>query len=454
MDWLQLLNYNRLGKGAGEEFRRERNPWDIDADRIIFSAPFRRLQDKTQVVPLASSDYVRTRLTHSLEVASVGRTLGTKIGAGVIKRHNLTGDLADPANFGAIVSAACLAHDLGNPPFGHGGEDAIRHFFETHPFGQALCSKMDKGDAEDLRRVEGNAHGFRIMARQQMYKPGGMRLTYSTLAAFTKYPTSSLEVLVDPKQPERKKPGFFQQDAELFEEVAKAVGLPHVGGKAWARHPLAYVVEAADDICYRIVDFEDAFRLGALSLQDVYDPLCAIACDPRIEERLGPLTNPTAAVAHLRAIAIGKLIEKAADIFETNETKIFSGSLGSDLISLMPEFKEPLKTIKALTVDKFYGARGIISTELAGFEILCGLLETILNATEAAAVVYPKSPDAKTRRVLQLLPNECFEPDHTIGTNHYNRTLRIVEFVAGMTDSYALRTYRHLKGVELPEGIH
>jgi dGTPase len=456
MEWPQLLNYNRLGVGSGEEFNHERTPWEIDADRIIFSSPFRRLQDKTQVVPLASSDYVRTRLTHSLEVASVGRTLGNKVGARVIKRHKLTGELSDPSNFGSIVGAACLGHDVGNPPFGHGGEDAFRHFFQKHPFGQNLCSKMDAGDAEDLRCFEGNAHGFRIMGRQQMYRnAGGMRLTYSTLAAFTKYPTEASAVCDDKAHPERKKPGFFQQDAELFEEVANAVGLPRAPkGKNWARHPLAYLVEAADDICYRIVDFEDAFRLKALSWDEVYPPLRAIADDPNLEERLGPPTNRTAIMAHLRAIAIGKLMEKAAAVYEANEDQILSGLFGSDLVGLIEEYKDPLKTIKELSGAKFYGAPGIISTELAGFEIICGLLASITQATEAASEAYPGKSDPKSRRILQLLPRECFETDGSIGTNVYNRTLRVVEFVAGMTDTYALRTYRHLQGVAMPEGIY
>src|SRR3954467_3450566 len=261
MNWAQLLCADRLRLDRPGIPAPPRSPFQIDSDRIIFSSAFRRLQDKTQVFPLADNDYVRTRLTHSLEVASVGRSLGARVGDHLCQAHFPGGEI-HASDIGAIVSAAALAHDLGNPPFGHSGEDAIRHWFTTSPVAQAARKEFTKAEKKDFECFEGNAQGFRIITRLQMPDNPGLRLTYATLAAFTKYPRASRLPVKPEGGASAKKFGFFQSEAPFFEEVAVRTGLDQrVPGAAWwCRHPLAFLVEAADDICYRLVDFEDGFR--------------------------------------------------------------------------------------------------------------------------------------------------------------------------------------------------
>src|SRR4051812_20139828 len=277
MNWPQLLCADRLGVASSGAPDAARSPFQIDSDRIIFSSAFRRLQDKTQVFPLADNDYVRTRLTHSLEVASVGRSLGARVGDAICKKHFPGGEI-HASDVGAIVWAASLAHDLGNPPFGHSGEDAIRHWFTTSARAQEARASFTEAEVRDLECFEGNAQGFRIIARLQMPDNPGLRLTYATLAAFTKYPRASVLPVATNGGSSTKKFGFFQSESELFEQVATGTGLLRRNPEAlwWSRHPLAFLVEAADDICYRLVDFEDGFRLKHLSYKEVHDCFQAV----------------------------------------------------------------------------------------------------------------------------------------------------------------------------------
>src|SRR6185312_8848969 len=234
-----------------------------DLDRITFSAPFRRLANKTQVHPLYDNDHVHHRLIHSLEVSSVGRTLGMDVGQWLVDERKL-GDIK-PDKISGIVQAACLAHDIGNPPFGHSGEQAIGAWFEDRlsaPTG--ICERLDPKHHQEFKKFEGNAQGFRILARKEMYvDEGGMRLSLAVLGAFTKYPATAN---ISAEKPEAycglKKYGLFENDAGLFAEAAEALGLPEMrsaGGRWWKRHPLVFLMEAADDICYNIMDLEDAF---------------------------------------------------------------------------------------------------------------------------------------------------------------------------------------------------
>ncbi|MFA5265715.1 MAG: dNTP triphosphohydrolase [Opitutaceae bacterium] len=270
-----------------------RSPWQIDYDRIVFSSAFRRLQDKTQVFPLSDSDYIRTRLTHSLEVSTVARTLGTIAGAVILERHGhelvLNNDqrlplnaVVTPGDIGAILAAAALAHDLGNPPFGHSGEDAVRHWFETSRKLRQTRMRLSAAQRADMRNWEGNAQGFRILTLLQLYRAegGGMRLTHSTLATFCKYPTQSLDALGKEAPASRKKFGVFQSELTQFQAVANATGLLRQKSGArvtWCRHPLAFLMEAADDVCYRIVDLEDGYRVGCIPFETASKVLLKIA---------------------------------------------------------------------------------------------------------------------------------------------------------------------------------
>ncbi|HZX32981.1 MAG TPA: dNTP triphosphohydrolase [Rhodocyclaceae bacterium] len=440
--WQQLLSADRLGAGAGPS-ARERTAFQQDYDRIVFTSAFRRLKDKTQVFPLSRSDYVRTRLTHSLEASCVGRSLGTVIGREIIDRHGL--EHVDAADFGAIVAAACLAHDIGNPPFGHAGEDAIREWFK----GSGLLERHDFTPAQraDFERYEGNAQGFRVVTRLQSPANPGLQLTSAVLASFTKYPRPShLDIDLDGKS--GKKFGYFQQDAESFRRVAVATGLvERVPGVAWHRHPLAFLVEVADDTCYLIVDLEDAASLGFVPYSTAELLLADLAGNSINGGKLERLFDPKERLEYLRAKAVGRLLESAAAVFLEAEESILDGTFDDELLDQSP-LGVPLQAVLRVAKECIYVARPALEIETAGFEVLGGLLSLFANAVEAGAGHVPKT--AKERMLLKLLPSQFLghggEPD----SDPYVRLLQVADFVAGMTDSYAVDLYRKLKGIELP----
>ncbi|MGE5385263.1 MAG: dGTP triphosphohydrolase [Betaproteobacteria bacterium] len=439
--WQKLLSAERLGAGAAP-FAPERTAFQQDYDRIVFTSAFRRLKDKTQVFPLSKSDYVRTRLTHSLEASCVGRSLGALIGREIIARHGLEVESAD---FGAIVAAACLAHDIGNPPFGHAGEDAIREWFKNS--GLLERHAMTPAERADFERYEGNAQGFRIVTRLQSPANPGLQLTAAVLATFTKYPRpSSLEVELDGKS--GKKFGYFQHDAEAFRRVAAATRLvERVPGQAWRRHPLALLVEVADDTCYLIVDLEDAARLGFVSYDDAEQLLADLAGNSVSSGRLGRLGDPKERLEYLRAKAIGRLLESAAAVFLENEAKILDGSFDEELLD-KSHLSVPLQAILSVAKKSIYVARPALEIETAGFEVLGGLLSLFTDAVEAGAGCQRMT--TRERMLLNLLPDQFLGHDGQPDPRPYIRLLQVADFVAGMTDSYAVDMYRKLKGIDLP----
>ncbi|TXG93502.1 MAG: deoxyguanosinetriphosphate triphosphohydrolase [Rhodocyclaceae bacterium] len=443
--WEKLLSSERLGAGKAPG-TAERTAFQQDYDRIVFTSAFRRMKDKTQVFPLSKSDYVRTRLTHSLEASCVGRSLGAVVGREIIARHGL--QHVESGDFGAIVAAACLAHDIGNPPFGHAGEDAIREWFRN----SGLLERHDFTPAQkaDFERYEGNAQGFRIVSRlQSPANPGGLQLTSAVLATFTKYPRPShLENELDGKS--GKKFGFFQQDIDNFRQVARSTGLvERIPGTAWRRHPLAFLVEVADDTCYLIVDLEDAARLGFVPYKDAECLLGDLAGNTVSGGRLDRLHDPKERLEYLRAKAIGRLLESAAAVFLENEDAILSGQFDDELLENSP-IAHPLQAILKLAKETIYTARPALEIETAGFEVLGALLGLFTNAVEARAGVADVRFTTRERMLLKLLPNQFLghggEPD----ADPYVRLLQVADFVAGMTDSYAVDMYRKLKGFDLP----
>jgi dGTPase len=443
--WEKLLSSERLGAGKAPG-TAERTAFQQDYDRIVFTSAFRRMKDKTQVFPLSKSDYVRTRLTHSLEASCVGRSLGAVVGREIIARHGL--QHVESGDFGAIVAAACLAHDIGNPPFGHAGEDAIREWFRN----SGLLERHDFTPAQkaDFERYEGNAQGFRIVSRlQSPANPGGLQLTSAVLATFTKYPRPShLENELDGKS--GKKFGFFQQDIDNFRQVARSTGLvERIPGTAWRRHPLAFLVEVADDTCYLIVDLEDAARLGFVPYKDAECLLGDLAGNTVSGGRLDRLHDPKERLEYLRAKAIGRLLESAAAVFLENEDAILSGQFDDELLENSP-IAHPLQAILKLAKETIYTARPALEIETAGFEVLGALLGLFTNAVEARAGVEDVRFTTRERMLLKLLPNQFLghggEPD----ADPYVRLLQVADFVAGMTDSYAVDMYRKLKGFDLP----
>jgi dGTPase len=433
MSWDRLLNEARIGGGKAAASRDARSEFQRDHDRIVFSSSFRRLHDKTQVFPMPENDHVHSRLTHSLEVSCVGRSLGTLVGGAIIEKHGLESIAA--RDFGDIVAAACLAHDIGNPPFGHSGEDAIRTWFrETERL--AAAELLDR-EREDLLRFEGNAQGLRILARLEMARErGGMRLTYATIGAFCKYPReSTLEEDTGARRSARKF-GIFQSEKEAFENAAETLGLLRLSanGAWWCRHPLAFLVEAADDICYQILDLEDGYRLGKVRFEDAHDLLAAIAPDGGSRPATGG--DPKSLIGHLRARAIDVLVREVADLFSREEGRIRDGTFDESLVSRVPS-KKLVDAITSLVARRCYQADEVLEIEIAGYGVLAALLDRFVGAA-----LKPDRPEhGKIRaRMPELFP---------ASGSDYEKILRITDFVSGMTDSYAVSLFRRFSGVSL-----
>jgi len=453
MDWGRLITNDRLGRPEEGSPTRHRTDFQRDFDRIVFSSAFRRLQDKTQVFPLAESDYVRTRLTHSLEVSCVGRSLGTQVGEAIAAREGF--DHVDPGDFGAIVAAACLAHDIGNPPFGHSGEDAIRHWFATSQVGQAALAPLTPEQRAEFEQFEGNAQGLRVVTRlQNPDNEGGLQLTHATLGASLKYPRPA-HLINREAGVSAKKFGYFAAEAEPFRQVAERLGLlaRAEGEGAYCRHPLAFLMEAADDISYQIVDFEDAFRLGLLSYDEVYRHLRAIAADDRLPGRLDQLSSDKERVEYLRARAINTLVEQTARVFLEHEEGILDGTFDAELKERIPA-AGALAEIEATSFQRIYNAKGVLEIDAAGFGVLGGLLETfyepVRETAEAENAGRPRVATPHSRTVAQLVPEQFLYEGGARITDPYLLLLNLTDFVSGMTDGYAVSLYKKLTGISLP----
>ena len=453
MEWRRLLSNKLLGDDKSSEIRLNdgRSQFQRDFDRIVFSPAFRRLQDKTQVFPLPENDFVHTRLTHSLEVSCVGRSLGSLVGERILRKNKKLAELYSSFHYGEIVAAACLAHDIGNPPFGHSGEDAIAEFFRNNDGKNFEKEVNDTKKWNDFTHFEGNAQGFRIITRlQNRNSRGGLKLTCAVLAAFTKYPKESFIKERTEQTGKKSKPykkfGFFQSEKDLFKEVAEETGMIKTGLKnemSWCRHPLAFLVEAADDICYRIMDLEDGFRLGLLSFNETENLLM-----PLIKSNLTSYDtrDTNEKIGYLRAKAINDTVVELADSFIENEEKILEGKFEQDLISVIGSGKQ-LEEIKRISVQEIYSYRSVVEREAAGYEVLGGLLRTFINAVNET---YSGNPSWKSKNLMKLLPGQFVGPDGRPDVDVYDRLLKITDFVSGMTDSYAISLFRKIKGTSLP----
>lgn len=442
MEWNRLLSTERLRRPDATP-QEGRNPFQQDIDRITFSAAFRRLAHKTQVHPLSPNDHVHTRLTHSIEVASVGRSLGTMVGSRIAPRLGIQEITADV--FGYVVQAACLAHDIGNPPFGHSGEDAIRTWFKCAEARKLPFTKLvSSSRVDDFRQFEGNAQGFRILTQLENNKwAGGLQLTFAVLGTFTKYPRASSVSLGDDPYPGGEKVGFFASEEPYFNEVADKLGLLRRGHESyWSRHPLAYLVEAADDICYAIIDIEDGYELGYLSFQEAEDLLVPIAgSDVTFNAAAGRRDK----IGKLRAVAIGKLIDAAAAVFLENESALLDASFEDHLLSLTP-FARCVKEMKKLANEKLYLSERKIKIEIAGFEIISGLLDIFSQiVVDLAKANFELDKLPRSSQRLERLMIEPFGP--VCGS--YEALLRVTDFVSGMTDRFAVETFRTLKGTSI-----
>ncbi len=451
MNWKELLNDNRLGVNAASpgSVVDGRSQFQKDFDRIVFSPAFRRLQDKTQVFPLPESDFVHTRLTHSLEVSVVGRSLGNLVGEQILERNPKLKNYFTKFHFGEVVAAACLAHDIGNPPFGHSGENAIAEYFKTGRGKEFKKNINDEKKWFDLIKYEGNAQGFRIITTLQNPDiDGGLRLTLATLAAFTKYPKESytaVDLKELTKKTAHKKFGFFQAEKNIFKKIAKAVGLKSVedNGYWWCRHPLSVLVEAADDICYGIMDLEDGFRLGLISFNETEELLMPLVQGDVLEgykER-----DEKERIGYLRAKAISELVNELAEKFVDEEEKLLDGKFENEMISVINK-TVALKEINRISIEKIYCYKSVVEREVAGYEVLGGLLDTFIHAYNES---YDGNLSRKNRAVVNLLPKRITnKPPDDI----YLRLLSVIDFVSGMTDSFAVSLFRKIKGISLPGG--
>ena len=439
MNWNTLLSAKRFGLEEFHEERHEnRSEFQRDYDRLIFSAPFRRLQSKTQVFPLPGSIFVHNRLTHSLEVSCVGRSLGNDLAKAILSRQPELAESYLP-EIGAIVSAACLAHDLGNPPFGHSGERAISTFFSEGK-GQSLKEKLTASQWEDLTHFEGNANAFRLLTHQfEGRRKGGFVLTYPTLASIVKYPyASSLAG-------NKSKFGFFTTEEESFRRVADELGMIKLQDNPlkYARHPLVYLVEAADDICYQMMDLEDAHKLKILSTEETKELLLAYFSDEKKAHRLQTLklvTDVNEQIAYLRSCVIGLLISECTQAFMNHETEILNGTFEGSLIKgISPLPAKAYKHSSDVSFQKIYCSRDVLDNELAGFRIISTLLDLMIEAVSSPEKVYS-----------QLLINRVSSQYNIRAHSFYERIQAVLDYISGMTDVFALDLYRKIKGNSLP----
>ncbi|MEM0938175.1 MAG: deoxyguanosinetriphosphate triphosphohydrolase [Bacteroidota bacterium] len=440
MEWLRLLSHKRLGEKEIQAHDQTRSRFEQDYDRIIFSHPFRKLQDKTQVFPLPKDDFVHTRLTHSLEVSSVGRSLGKSAGMYLLKKYpELEKNHYSIHDFGAIVGAACLAHDLGNPPFGHSGEDSISSFYLTNKKGQRFKDHVSDKEWQDLTHFEGNAQGFRLLNNMN----GGLKLTFATLGAFTKYPLSS-SCDKEKGRKSQKKFGYYQSDSQLFSELAGNIGLTMITEGKWCRHPLAFLVEAADDICYHIIDLEDGCRLGLVPFDVAKNLLSSIIGTSFSEEKLSKVPSLNEKLGTLRAMAISQLIKECSASFQRYEKEILSGTFDTDLTAQIPS-APAMKEIIELSIDKIYQSKLVLEKEAGGFEVIDYLIEAFASAIYAVRFDHPLPKHKSTLRLLSEEYALCFESSNSV----YESLQVINDFVSGLTDSHAVRLYQTIKGSRL-----
>lgn len=496
MDWRKLLSTKRISELGGckknespkFQFEDPRSPFERDFDQIIFSYPFRRLQDKTQVIPFPEFDFVHTRLTHSLEVASVGRSFG-KLVAKLIKNKEKK-EVVDevfkentPSDIGALIAAACLAHDIGNPPFGHSGEDSISNYFkENDNSKKRILTKLSEKQKEDLCKFEGNANGFRIIANNY---GRGINPTYALLGAFTKYPRESY-LEKEPSNIEELKSqakyGFFQAEKEMFKNIAEELGLIRIedigeDDIAYHRHPLAFLMEASDDIAYGMIDFEDGCRLGLIDFEKTYgtiklrnkkneleekvinkspkEILCNIAKKDNsfYEDKLKEFDDYKQQLSYLRSKVINVLIHKCFEVFKNNYEGIMKGDFDKDLISCIDQdIIDNLEYIKVLVRKYVYQHPPVLQSETSGFEVIEFLINSFITTSYICFTCGEET--AKQKKMRSLLPEE-FQPENEIqvenlaGGEVYNRVLKILDYISGMTDKYAVHLYRRMRGIEI-----
>ena len=443
MNWLQLISNKRLVQENRHADRHDdRSEFKRDCDRLIYSAPFRRLQNKTQVFPLPGSIFVHNRLTHSLEVSSLGKSLGDDVAHRLVQRHpELQGTLFE--EIGTIVQAAGLAHDLGNPPFGHSGEKAIQAFF-TEGEGMALKPMLSTRFWDDITHFEGNANAFRLLThRFHGRREGGFVMTYATLASIVKYPFASSVAGTHGKF------GFFSSEEDTYREIADELGIICLSEPnqplRFARHPLVYLMEAADDICYEIMDIEDAHKLKLLTYEETESLLLGFFDEERqsrIRQRVieEGVTDENEKVVYMRACAVGCLEHECVQAFVDNEAAILAGTFEGSLIgAISPVPRDAYKRCTKVSKAKIYQSKPVLDVELSGYHIMETLMHDLIGAA-----VHPEKYHSK-----QLIHR--FSSQYDIYSDDLEtRIMAVIDYISGMTDIYALDIYQKINGISLP----
>ena len=477
MNWGQLYSPLRTGstrpRAGAQSGADRRTSFLRDYDRIIFSSAFRRLQNKTQVFPLPGPVFVHNRLTHSLEVASVGRSLGKAVGDALAEKYGGADALAGAGRnvltdqhagsgegvrefyryeLPSVIAAGCLAHDIGNPPFGHSGEDAIRNFFRglDGEGGRRFKEELTPNQQRDFLYFEGNANAFRTLTYHFNEAPGGFRLTYATLASIVKYPSDSLNGF-NKQQLATKKSGFFDSEIGTYQMIAEELGIPRLDPEKhiYARHPFVYLVEAADDICYRIIDFEDAHRLNIISIDTIKDLFLSFFDEEkgydareRVEKVFHEINDDNQKVQFLRAKLINLLIYRVRDVFMEKEELLLEGKVEKSLIDYLPARELALmKKIDKYSVEHIYNHRSVVEIEIAGYNVIGGMLKEFFGA-----VLNPRN--TKSEKLLQLMSKQFIIKGEA--GSLYNDIQSVVDFIAGMTDLYAVDLYRKITGMAFP----
>ncbi len=456
MKWSDCFSDHRMGSSKSREIPR--TEYLRDFDRLIFASSFRRLQNKTQVFPLPGSTFVHNRLTHSLEVASVGRTLGKIVGDHLADDQEIK-EVSEAIGFykfdlSNVIASACLAHDIGNPAFGHSGEKAISNYFianeQIHINNAPLRSYFSDGQWLDLVNFEGNANALRVLTHAYRDKPkGGMGLTFSTLAAIVKYPCEA--AAMDASLKHRKKYGFFQTERDTFLEIAGHMDMIRESKEpiAFKRHPFVYLVEAADDICYRIIDMEDAHRLGIVTKDLVSEAFLNIIRSldrpeddmGRIQDTFSKIKDANDSIAYLRAKSINALTLQSADTFIDNKASILAGVFGETLIDYIEHSCGALADVIEVSVNHIYNHHSVVEIEITGYHVMSHLLNLFVPA------VLRKSPAGTDRMALRLMPLQFRE--HELTDCPYTKVMSVVDFISGMTDAYATEFYRKTTGIDI-----
>ncbi len=453
MDWKYLLSRKRLGVKSEPESNssKARTVFQKDFDRIIFSSAFRKLQNKTQVFPIPKSDFVRNRLTHSLETSSVGRSLGNMIGEFVLDKYPRLKSDYNMSDFGAIVSAACLVHDIGNPPFGHSGEEAISSFFRRES-SKKYISNLTYAQKYDLQYFEGNAAGFRLITKTPKAHSditNGLGLTYPTYASFVKYPKGSYPKIKDKKVGILKKFNFFDSDKSSYFDIADTLKISkfeYEGKEYHNRFPLAFLVEAADDICYTMIDYEDGFQEGLISFEEAENAYMSIigGNSPNFESKYKQISSKSGKISYLRSKSINTLIMQTVDIFKALEGDILEGKLLTSLLDSISA-SDIIKNIKTDSFERIYNSENVVKKEIAGFQVLPRLLEIFVDA-----MFNPN--DSLNKKIIKLIPDEYLDKERKIFDDDYEKLLNISMFVASMTDKFAVELYKQLNGYTLISG--